>query len=109
MEQLTVTKKDGNNYTEYELAGAFNAYTAPTVQNKIYKSIAKMNVVLDLSKVEELDSAGMGVIMAAHNDAEEFNTKLYLLSPSNEVENELLETGFRDLFRIITSVTEAVL
>ena len=94
---------------EYELAGALNAYTAPTVQDKIYKSIAKMNVVLDLSKVEELDAAGMGVIMAAHNDAEEYKTKLYLLSPSNEVDNELLETGFKDLFRIITSITEAVL
>lgn len=106
MEQLTVVKKDGSNYLLLELQGAFNAYTLPTIQNDVYSEILKHNVVLDMSKIEELDAAGLGMIMAAHNDAEEIRTKLYLLSPSNEVERELLNTGFKDLFHIITSITE---
>lgn len=108
MEQLTINAKDGANYVLYTLSGAFNAYTAVNIQSKLYNSIERENVVLDLSNVVELDASGLGVIMAAHNDAEEFHTKLYLMSLSNEVDKAILSTGFKDLFRIINSVTEAV-
>ena len=106
MEQLTVIKKDGLEYVMFELSGVFNAYTAVTIQEKLYDAIKKYNVVLDLSKVVVLDSSAMGVIMATHNDAEEYGTKLYLLSLSNECDKEILSTGFKKLFNIISSVTE---
>ena len=106
MEQLTVTRKEGADYILFELNGAFNAYTAPNIQNKIYKEIETHNVVLDLNQVIQLDSAAVGVIMASHNDAEENHTKLYLMKLSNEAEKAITATGFRDLFRIINSVTE---
>ena len=106
MEQLTITKKEGADYILFELNGAFNAYTAVNIQNKIYSEIQTHNVVLDLTNVIQLDAAAMGVIMAAHNDAEENHTKLYLMKLSNEAEKTISATGFRDLFRIINSVTE---
>ena len=106
MEQLTVTRKEGADYILFELNGAFNAYTAQNIQNKIYKEIESHNVVLDLSEVIQLDASAVGIIMAAHNDAEEYNTKLYLMQLSNESEKAIAATGFRDLFRIINSVTE---
>lgn len=106
MEQLTVTKKEGANYILFELTGAFNAYTAQTVQEKIYSEIQRYNVVLDLGKVIQVDSSALGVMMAAHNDAEENHTKLYLMKLSNEADKAIQSTGFKDLFRIINSVTE---
>ncbi|MDE5898118.1 MAG: STAS domain-containing protein [Treponemataceae bacterium] len=106
MEQLTITRKEGADYILFELSGVFNAYTAVNVQSKVYDAIQKQNVVLDLSKVVELDAAAMGTIMAAHNDADECGTKLYLMSLSNEADREILATGFKDLFHIIHSVTE---
>lgn len=106
MEQLTITQKEGAEYILYELNGALNAYTVVNLQSKLYKSIQKYNVVLDMSNVVELDAAGMGTIMAAHNDAEEYKTKLFLMSLSNEVDKVVLATGFKNLFRIISSVTE---
>ncbi len=106
MEQLTVTKKEGADYILFELNGAFNAYTAQNIQGKVYKEIETHNVVLDLDKVIELDSAALGVIMAACNDADENHTKLYLMKLSNEADKAIQSTGFRDLFRIINSVTE---
>lgn len=108
MEQLSITRKEGANYVLFELSGAFNAYTSEVIQTKLFETIEKINVVLDLSKVVELDASGMGIIMAAHNDAEEYHRKLYLMSLSNETEKTILATGFRELFRIINSVTEAV-
>ena len=106
MEQLTITKKNGADYILFELSGDFNAYTCPNITGKLYDAIAKGNVVLDLSNVISLDYAGLGVIMAAHNDAEENHTKLYLLSISNECDKLILNSGFKDLFKIINSVTE---
>jgi len=106
MEQLTITSKEGTDYILYELSGTFDAYTAVNVQNKIYDSIKHQNVVLDLANVTSLDSAAMGLIMAAHNDGEEYGTKLYLLSISNEVDRQLLTTGFKEEFNLISSVTE---
>ena len=106
MEQLTVTKEEGMNYILFELTGAFNAYTAQSVQGKIYDEIQRHNVVIDLDKVIQVDSAALGVMMAAHNDAEENHTKLYLMKLSNEAEKAIQSTGFRGLFRIINAVTE---
>lgn len=106
MEQLTITSKEGTDYVLYELSGTFDAYTAVNVQNKIYESIKHQNVVVDLANVTVLDAAAMGVLMAAHNDGEEFGTTLYLLSISNEVDRQILATGFKDQFNIISSVTE---
>lgn len=108
MEQLTITKKEGANYTLYTLSGPLNAYTVANIQQSIYDTIEKRNVVIDFSNVIELDSSGMGLIMAAHNDADEYHTKLYLMSLSNEVDKVILSTGFKDLFHIINSVTEAI-
>ena len=105
MEQLTVKKKTGSDYQLFVLSGDFNAYTAQNIQSEIYATIEKTNVVIDLANVNVLDAAAMGIVMATHNDAEEYGTKLYLLSPSNEVDRQLLSTGFKDLFNIINSVT----
>lgn len=108
MEQLDVIRKDGSNYVLFGLSGAFNAYTAVNAQAKIYEEIQKNNVVLDLSKVVQIDDAGMGIIMAAHNDADESGKKLYLLSLSNEADKEISRTGFKELFNIINAVTEVI-
>ena len=108
MEQLTVTRKEGADYILFELSGAFYACTAVNIQTKLYETIEKQNVVLDLANVVELDASALGVIMAAHNDAEEYHTKLYLMSLSNEADKAILSTGFKELFRIINSATEVV-
>ena len=108
MEQLTVTRKEGADYILFELSGSVNAYTAVNIQTKLYETIEKQNVVLDLANVVELDASALGVIMAAHNDTEEYHTILYLMSLSNEADKAILSTGFKELFRIINSVTEVV-
>lgn len=106
MEQLTITEKSGANYLLLDLDGALNAYTLAEFQQKVYGAIQKNNVVVDLSKVIELDSSGIGVLMAAFNDGEDSGHKLYLMALSNESEKALDETGFIDELNIINSVTE---
>ena len=99
MEQLTVKEKSGANYVLFEMTGVFNAYTSHVAQNKIYDAIKNNNVVLDLSKIIELD-------MAAINDGAETGHSVYLKSLSNEADKQVSATGFKELLKIINSVTE---
>lgn len=106
MEQLAIVEKDGANYHVYELEGALNAYTLGEFQNTLYNAVLKNNIVLDMSKLIELDPAGVGFLMAAFNDSEDAGNTLYFLSISNEAEKVIASTGFKHLFNMINSVTE---
>ena len=104
MEQLSIVEKDGANYHMYELEGALNAYTIGEFQNTLYEAVH--NIVLDRSKLVELDPAGIGFLMAAFNDSDEAGHKLYFMTMSNEAEKAIAATGFKYLFNLINSVTE---
>ncbi len=106
MEQLTIIEKDGANYHLYELEGSLNAYTLGEFEQTLYEAVQKNNIVLDMSRLVELDPAGIGCLMAAFNDADEVGHKLYFMSISNEAEKTIAGTGFKYLFNIINSVTE---
>lgn len=106
MERLGIVEKEGANYKLYDLEGALNAYTLGEFQTKLYDDVVNINVVLDMSRLTELDPAGIGVLMAAFNDAEEAGKKLYFMSMSNEVERAISQTGFKYVFNLINSVTE---
>lgn len=107
MDQLAITEKDGSNYHLYILEGALNAYTMGEFQNTLYEAVIFKNIVLDMSQLVELDPSGVGFLMAAFNDAEEYGHKLYFLSLSNEAEKALAATGFKNEFHLINSITEA--
>ncbi|MBR6340675.1 MAG: STAS domain-containing protein [Treponema sp.] len=106
MEQITITEKDGANYHLYELEGALNAYTLGEFQETLYDAVQKNNVVLDMSRLIELDASGIGLLMAAFNDSEEVGHKLYFMTMSNEADKAIAATGFKYVFNLINSVTE---
>ena len=106
MDQLNIVKKDGANYELYELNGALNAYTMGEFQDTLYAAVLQKNIVLDMSKLIELDASGLGFLMAAFNDSEEAGNKLYFMSLSNEADKAITSTGFKYLFNLINAVTE---
>lgn len=108
MKHLTVAEKKGTNYTLFELQGDLTAYTMSDFQKKIDDVILKDNVVLDLSKVGELDASGVGLILASFNDAMSIGNKLYIMSPTIECQHALYATGFESMLHIIRSLTEVV-
>jgi anti-anti-sigma factor len=106
MEQLSILEKSGSDYMLLELTGTMNSYTLTDLQKKAYEYIKKDSLVLDLSQVIEIDSAGVGVLIGVFNAAEDDGNKLYILRPSLPVMEALEETGFFDSFNRIYSVTE---
>lgn len=106
MEQLSIIEKEGANYYLYELIGALNAYTMGEFQDTLYNGVLNNNIVLDMSKLIEIDASGMGFLMAAFNDSEEAGNKLYFMSLSSEAEKVISATGFKYSFNLINAVTE---
>lgn len=108
MENVSIVEKTGSNYTLLEVSGTINSYTYTEFQAKVYALIKQSNLVLDLSKVTNLSSSGLGVLMAALDDGEELGNKLYVMKPSEVVRLAIESTGFNDMFTVIYSLTEVV-
>ncbi len=108
MENISIVEKTGSNYVLLEVAGTINSYTYTEFQNKVYGLIQQTNLVLDLSRVTNLSSSGLGVLMAALDDGEEKGNKLYVMKPSEVVRLAIESTGFSEMFTVIYSLTEVV-
>ncbi len=108
MEHITIVEKSGSNYALLEVAGTINSYTYTEFEQKVYSLIKRGNLVLDLSRVTNLSSSGLGALMAALDDGEENGNKLYVMKPSEIVRLAIDSTGFSELFTVIHSLTEVV-
>ncbi|HNQ96759.1 MAG: STAS domain-containing protein [Spirochaetales bacterium] len=108
MESISIVEKNGPNYALLEVAGTINSYTYTEFQDKVYSLIKETNLVLDLSRVTNLSSSGLGVIMAAFDDGETVGNKLYIMKPSEVVRLAIESTGFSEMFTVIYSLTEVV-
>ncbi|HKL85590.1 MAG TPA: STAS domain-containing protein [Treponemataceae bacterium] len=108
MENISIIEKSGPNYNLLEVSGTVNSYTYTEFQNKVYTLITKTNLVLDLSRVSNLSSSGLGVLMAALDDGLEIGNKLYIMKPSEIVRLAIESTGFSDMFTVIYSLTEVL-
>jgi len=106
MEQLSITEKQGANYVLYEVSGSMNTYTITELSEKLDETIKKSNVVVDLERVEDIDSVGVGLIMATFNEGEDCGHHFYMMNPSAAARQALEDTGFYDVFAFIHAVTE---
>lgn len=108
MDILTIAEKRGANYILLELGGVITSYSFSDFKTKAYSYIQETNLVVDLSNIQTIDYSGMGVLMATHNDGEEYGHKFYLMNPSVDAFNAINSTGFTDTFNIIHSATEVL-
>lgn len=108
MENISIVEKSGSNYALLEVSGTINSYTYTEFQTKVYDLIKKTNLVLDLSRVTNLSSSGLGVLMAALDDGDAVGNKLYVMKPSEVVRLAIESTGFSDMFTVIYALTEVV-
>ncbi len=106
MENVTITEKKYETFVLLEIVGSINSYTYKEFETKIYGHIQNTNIVLDLSRVGNLSSSGLGILMAAFDDGEETGHTIYFLNPSDIVKLAIDSTGFPEAFHIIQSLDE---
>ena len=106
MDNLIITEKLTDSYVLLTVSGSINSYTYHEFEKKIYGHIKDHSIVLDVSRVTNLSSSGLGILMAASEEGEDAGHKIYVFNPSEVVKLAIASTGFSEVFPIIHSLDE---
>lgn len=107
---LTLTTRTEGDRTVVSVGGEIDVYTAPQLREKVVELVAAgdVNLVLDLSGVEFLDSTGLGVLVGALNRVRAQDGSLALVLTQERILKVFEITGLRKVFPIHATVAEAV-
>ncbi|MBT1247828.1 MULTISPECIES: STAS domain-containing protein [unclassified Thermosipho (in: thermotogales)] len=89
--------------------GDIDAYHSADIKKEIREKMIssdKEKIIIDLSEVNYIDSAGLGSLVAILKDARMNNKLLYLMSPKQSVMRVFEMTRLDKVFNIISSIEE---
>lgn len=92
-----------------ELEGEVDVYTAPQLKQQMIGLLeaGSNEMVVDLSKVEYLDSTALGVLIGGLKRVRERDGNLPLICPSPRIRRVFEITGLDKIFDIFNSESEA--
>jgi anti-anti-sigma factor len=96
--------------TVVEVRGRIDSTTAPVLGERLTASLGgpKVRVLLDLSRIEYISSAGFRILLLAAKRADETESRLVLCGVSGRVRHLFDLGGFIDLFPIAGSRDEGI-
>lgn len=91
------------------VVGELDTMTSPLLQTRLFEQVVQVgHVVLDLTDVTFLGSAGLAVLVGAKEEAESRGCRLWIVPGSRIVKRALEATGLLGLFAIADGVPEAL-
>jgi anti-sigma B factor antagonist len=104
-----VTRSEGDR-TVVEVGGEIDVYTAPQLRERVVELVdaGQVDLVLDLTGVDFLDSTGLGVLVGALNRVRAQDGSLALVLTQERILKIFEITGLRKVFPIHATVEEAV-
>jgi anti-sigma B factor antagonist len=111
MEQnLKVNIKKHANYTCFYLVGQLDAHSAPYLETEITSVLddKKQILVFNLSNLEYISSAGLGVFMSFVQDLRENEGDIMFTELNERVKNVMHLLGFNHIFKIFETESDAV-
>jgi len=91
------------------IEGSIDSKTASEVQQKILEaSVESNNVIIDLTKVDFVSSAGLRVLLMVYRQIKAKNGKVILVGVSEEITEIMSITGFINFFEIVDTVKNAL-
>ncbi|MBU2601572.1 MAG: STAS domain-containing protein [Actinobacteria bacterium] len=93
-----------------EVDGEVDVYTAPRLKEALTEGLdlRRRTLVVDLTRVDFLDSTALGVLVGAQRTAREDGGEVHLVVGSPYIAKMFKITGFDTLFVIHASVDEAL-
>lgn len=84
------------------VSGALDAHTFEGLEEVINKLLLeqRFRLIVDMTRVGYISSAGVGVLISVANEAEANGGKVVLLGPTNEVQEVLETLGLMEMFSI---------
>ncbi|TFG84921.1 MAG: anti-sigma factor antagonist [Spirochaetales bacterium] len=106
MTGISIENTERGKYVVLTVNGPINSYTFNELQEKAMKYAGKTDLAIDLAGVSSMTSAGIGVILAAIEDAEAAGKRIFVVSPSEVARLAIESTGFAERFPTVASVKE---
>ncbi len=107
--EYKIKKVDG--ITLLALEGELLFDTLSVVNDRVIKEIADPSIkklIIDLSKVECVDSHGIGFLVTSYKNILSRNGRFSLISPAGPVEKKLRSLGLLPFFLIFNSRDDAI-
>ena len=91
-------------------SGDLDMLTAPQLRDAVEAALSKTpaGLIVDLTKVEFLGSAGMQVLMETHNQTDSTNTRFAVVADGPATSRPLKITGIADLIDLFSSLDVAL-
>ncbi len=107
---LTLNTRSEADRTVLEVAGEVDVYTGPTLRDRISDLLdgGAHDLVVDLGRVDFIDSTGLGVLVGALNRARELGGSLQLICTQERVLKLLRITGLDQVFTVRSSLDDAL-
>ncbi len=92
-----------------KIIGEIDGKTAPAAQEQVLAQVQPNGrIILDMSQVEYMSSAGLRVMLNTHRTASGKNAKVVLVGLSEMLEDTMSATGFLRFFTTYDTVEAAI-
>lgn len=107
---LDLNVREEGSYSVLEVAGEIDVYTAPKLREKLIELVneGKFHLVVDLEKVDFLDSTGLGVLVGGLKRVRAHDGSLDLVCTQERILKIFRITGLTKVFGIHDTVDEAI-
>ena len=97
-----------NGILTVRLEGSLDGKTAPEAREQLERFLAaNTKLILDLSNVDYLSSAGLRLLLVLYRELAARKGKLVLLGVSKDIRTVMSHTGFLSFFTLVESAVEA--
>jgi anti-sigma B factor antagonist len=94
----------------FELTGSLDIATSPTVRAALTEASERGShrLIVDLTRVDFLDSTGLGALIGGQRRAKEFGGEVRLVAKEGQILRLLRITGLLKVFAVYPTLEEAV-
>ncbi len=107
---MEINLKNQQDICIAELTGDIDGQTSSMVQEKLLSLLTfQSRVILNLTEVEYMSSAGLRVLLNLYKQAENQGSKIILIGLSEDVKDVMEVTGFLNFFTLSNNLETALL
>ncbi|MFI5905880.1 STAS domain-containing protein [Dactylosporangium sp. NPDC051541] len=108
--ELSLSTYDSGDHKVLEVGGEVDVYTAPRLREKLVELVEQgaRHVVVDLSRVEFLDSTGLGVLVGALKRLRAVNGTFGLVCAHERLLKIFRITALDRVFQLYDTVADAI-
>src|SRR5215218_8343738 len=107
---LHLNVREDSGHSVLDVAGEMDVYTAPKLGTQLVELVSdgSYHIVVDLEKVDFLDSTGLGVLVGGLKRVRNHDGSLQLVCTQEKILKIFRITGLTKVFPIHSSVSDAI-